>query len=100
MRVRRQEGEHLATGEVDRAGDVDAFAARLAREVGEAVHAAAGQRGGQSGGAVEARVRREGDDHAQTTSIPEEVRRCCSVAATPLSVMRTSISETVAKARR
>ncbi len=59
----RQYGHRVDAGQREGTGDVDTLAARLAGHRLQAVHGAAGQRGVERDGPVDARVRGDGDDH-------------------------------------
>ena len=96
-------GQHRhgqSAGGGDDAGDVDALAARVAGGGQRPLDLTAGQRARQGDRAVEARVRREGDDHATTTSTPSSCRARRSAFAMRSSVMTTSTASIGVKRTR
>jgi hypothetical protein len=71
---RGQQRDGVDAGQREGASDVDALAAGFGGDRADPVYRTAGERRGERDGAVDARIRGDGDDHATTTSMP------CSVS--------------------
>src|SRR5699024_151058 len=95
-----EHGQHRQAGALHPEGDVDALAPGLDAVGRDTVHAAGRERAAQVHGAVQGRVRGEGDDHAIHTSIPASPSRRSSGAGSAASVTSTSTSAIGAKVTR
>ena len=94
---RRQQCDGLHAGRRQCPRDVDALSAGLGGDRGDPVHRAARQRCGERDGPVDARVGRDGDDHATTTSTPCSVNCERSASVISESVIRVSTLDSGAK---
>src|SRR5690606_34467673 len=103
---RQQHGVILAAGKhghrLDAGGDegprdIDALAAGLLAPCAGALHLAPGEGCRELDGAIEARIRGEGDDHAMTTSTPAASKDSPRAASGAASVTSMSMSERAAK---